>query len=286
MPLRQVCVFIGCLLLVSGILAIPLQAADLPCRACHSQVADSFSSSPHGSAQENVSCVNCHGDAQAHIASPGTGTMQTFKSMPAGNQNSVCSSCHVKSHGPESNGHSLAGITCTNCHAIHSSHSELIDSNTRLDSGFQKPGTALCVECHQAQITQFEFNERHRLAEGALTCISCHDPHNPGSALHSAGVIQSLCAKCHSSASGPFVFEHTASRLEGCTACHEPHGSQNRHMLKHQQVGALCFSCHAQVPQFHAGFTPGAAPRFNERTVCTNCHVAIHGSNLDRLFLR
>ena len=82
------------------------------------------------------------------------------------------------------------------------------------------------------------------------------------------------------------MFEHAASKVDGCTACHTPHGGPNRHMLNHQQVGELCYSCHAAVPQFHLGFSPVGAARFDEKTVCTNCHVTIHGSNLDRLFLR
>ncbi len=286
MPYRQFSIFIGCLVLISGLWANHAHASDIPCGACHSQVADALLSSPHGSSPGSVSCINCHSNGQEHIAAPGAGKMERFESMPAGKQNSVCSSCHVKSHGPETNGHTLAGIKCTNCHTIHAHRAETTGTNKRAELSSKESGSAVCIECHQAQFTQFEFNERHRLTEGALTCISCHDPHSPGQGLLSAGLVQSPCEKCHSSVSGPFVFEHTASRLEGCTACHEPHGSQNRHMLKHQQVGALCYSCHAQVPQFHAGFAPGAAPRFNERTVCTNCHVAIHGSNLDRLFLR
>jgi predicted CXXCH cytochrome family protein len=100
------------------------------------------------------------------------------------------------------------------------------------------------------------------------------------------GFKQSQCADCHPDTEGPFVFEHPVSRVDGCVACHEPHGSPNRHMLKIQDVGALCYTCHAEVPQFHTGFSPVAPPRFNEQTVCTNCHVTIHGSNLDPLFLR
>jgi hypothetical protein len=49
-------------------------------------------------------------------------------------------------------------------------------------------------------------------------------------------------------------------------------------MLKFQEVGALCFSCHTQVPGFHASFTL--------ETNCANCHSSIHGSNFDRFFLK
>ena len=57
-------------------------------------------------------------------------------------------------------------------------------------------------------------------------------------------------------------------------------------VLTHQDTGALCYTCHASVPQFHLGFAPVGSPRFGQQSVCTNCHVTIHGSNLDRNFLR
>ena len=100
------------------------------------------------------------------------------------------------------------------------------------------------------------------------------------------GFDDQTCARCHADKTGPFIFEHAASRAEGCGACHEPHGSPNRYLLTHQQEGALCYSCHAMVPQFHTGFGPGGPPRFGLDTVCTNCHATVHGSNLDRNFLR
>jgi predicted CXXCH cytochrome family protein len=84
--------------------------------------------------------------------------------------------------------------------------------------------------------------------------------------------------KCHAAKGSPFVFEHASGFVEGCTACHHPHGSPNRYMLSFQSIGELCYSCHGVVPSFHS--------RFNADTVCTNCHYAIHGSNLDPFFLK
>ena len=121
---------------------------------------------------------------------------------------------------------------------------------------------------------------------GVLECTSCHDPHAPATRSLLGGFKQQPCATCHADKSGPFVFEHGASRTEGCTACHSPHGSPNRHLLAHQRVGELCLTCHAAVPQFHAGFNPATPPRFGLDTQCTSCHSAIHGSNFHPFFLR
>jgi DmsE family decaheme c-type cytochrome len=116
----------------------------------------------------------------------------------------------------------------------------------------------VCLDCHQDSFAQFQFNERHRLEEGVVECTSCHNPHNPQVGMELGGFKQSVCSDCHADVEGPFVHEHAASRVEGCAACHEPHGSPNRHMLKIQEVGALCYSCHADAPQFHLGFSPTA----------------------------
>jgi predicted CXXCH cytochrome family protein len=111
-------------------------------------------------------------------------------------------------------------------------------------------------------VAQFALNEKHRP--------------DPREAL--TGAKQRQCQTCHADKTGPFVIEHDAVRVEGCMACHDAHGSPNRHMLSFQSVGELCYSCHALVPSFHSRFTP--------ETVCTNCHTSIHGSFLDRSFLR
>jgi DmsE family decaheme c-type cytochrome len=142
------------------------------------------------------------------------------------------------------------------------------------------------VDCHAETVSDFAFNERHRLTEGILECTSCHDPHSRENRSLLGGFQHEQCATCHNDKGGPFIFEHAASRVEGCTACHSPHGSPNRHMLTHQSVAELCYTCHAEVPQFHSGFSPVGPPRFDLDTQCVNCHLTIHGSNLDPLFLR
>ena len=87
------------------------------------------------------------------------------------------------------------------------------------------------------------------------------------------------CLKCHTDKAGPFIFEHEASAIEGCSSCHEVHGSPNRRLLKFQSVGELCFSCHAAAPSWHRGLKSADAN-------CASCHSAVHGSNLDPLFLK
>lgn len=267
--------------LLGFVLLCPLAlAAEPPCAACHRETAEAFASNVHGATGDG-SCTTCHGDGIGHPGTPNA--VRTFDDEPPAERSAPCKGCHRNIHPPTtSNAHDQAGVSCSDCHMVHDTSPPL------RPTGFERmpSSSAVCFECHEDTFAQFAFSERHRLAEGSVSCTSCHDPHGPDKRRHLAGFKQSECATCHADAEGPFVFEHAASRVEGCSSCHVAHGSPNRHLLTHQRVGELCYSCHALVPQFHLGFSPVGAPRFDENTVCTNCHVTIHGSNLDRNFLR
>lgn len=255
------------------------------CETCHADLAISLTTTPHGASHGDggVACEQCHRDAAAHAAAPpAPHGMLTFRDDDAEATDRACGTCHDANTHP-AGVHRRAGVACTDCHGVH----EPLTQPLALP-GFERVdrASASCQGCHQDVFTRFSFNESHRIAQGSVGCTSCHDPHQVDTRRHLGGFKSAPCADCHADADGPFVFEHAASRVEGCTACHDPHGSPNRRLLTHQSVGELCYSCHTVMPAFHFGFVPGAPPRFDLNTVCTNCHVTIHGSNLDRNFLR
>jgi len=261
--------------------------ANATCVDCHAGQAATLESTPHIALQSDTdsagSCIACHGTGSEHMTNPFAGGVLAFAAESAQEKSAACGSCHTESHNANRSVHARAGIACTDCHAVHSP----ADAAAALP-GFEnlEPGSADCAGCHEDVLVQFAFNKRHRLQENSITCVACHDPHAAPERLQLGAFKRNVCASCHAGKDGPFVFEHAASRVDGCIACHTPHGSPNRHLLAHQDVGAQCYSCHAEVAQFHLGFAPVGAPRFGVDTVCTNCHVSIHGSNFDRLFLK
>ena len=263
--------------------ATALEVVDVEeCAACHEdQVAK-----PHH-AGGSVNCGSCHEGAAAHAEAGGDpelvfgfgddGTAQT--------KSEACLTCHWTEQPRFFTGsHAAVGADCSTCHSIHwpadDSRGALLQSAHDLDRPMENlsASTALCQGCHGEVMAEFELNERHRLREGVLDCVSCHDPHASESRARLGGFKQQQCIECHADKGGPFVFEHPVQQADGCTACHEPHGSQNRHMLKVQRNAELCFTCHVALPGFHS--------RFTADTVCTNCHATIHGSNFDPAFLK
>lgn len=251
------------------------------CAACHGDVVESF----HGAHAGLASCADCHGDATAHVESGGTveSIFSFGPDRPTLAKAQVCLECHGDQHSRfPGSPHAMAGIGCSECHTAHG-ETAAGPNQLRPAAGIDRPMESLtlasttCRECHGAVFSQFELAEGHRLQEGILGCESCHNPHEPTARGMLAGALQPGCADCHGDKTGPFVFEHGSSMVEGCVACHTPHGSTNRHMLKFQRTAELCYSCHPQVPGFHA--------RFTLDTVCTNCHTSIHGSNFHDAFL-
>jgi DmsE family decaheme c-type cytochrome len=279
------------------------QALERACRVCHSDKFSALATTPHGVIDgleyrgltgNAPGCLNCHGDVSAHVgAGGGRGNIFAFHDQAPMAINDVCLGCHADDHPAfDTSPHARGGLSCVDCHTQHGATSparallRLPPPAAGALLGRVGTSSALCADCHQDVLAAFDFNERHRLREGALECVSCHDPHAMPTRSLLGGFKQEQCIDCHEDKGGPFVFEHPASRVEGCTACHTPHGSPNRHLLATQRVAELCIGCHATVPQFHLGFNPAAPPRFNLGTQCTNCHSSIHGSNFDSHFLR
>jgi DmsE family decaheme c-type cytochrome len=242
------------------------------CGACHDDMVKSFAAEPHA-ALGAKSCTACHGSGEKHIEEGTKVGIFAFAASDLVNEKSTrCLTCHAKDN-PQfmTSPHGQASLDCTTCHSIHGENAASPLLKTKENK--------MCATCHEDIFALFQLNERHRLQEGIMTCTTCHDPHAPATRTRLAGFKQEECIKCHTDKGGPFLYEHQASRVEGCTICHEVHGSPNRRMLTFQNIADLCFSCHAEAPAWHANFS-------SEGTNCVTCHSAIHGSNLDKKFLK
>lgn len=274
------------------------------CRGCHPDVWQNFYKNPHyksvaaGLTPESSGCEGCHGPAKKHVeAKGGKATIRAFSILPAKETLSACLACHGKDisrHNIQRSSHTQADVACNSCHSIHKSATP-----KALLSAKQ---SELCVTCHASVKAQFAMPFKHRVNEGFMQCTDCHNPHGAPAAITRMSVRQRMmehslaneqaCIKCHADKRGPFAFEHVAVRVDGCEACHSPHGSMNAKLLRRPTTFTVCLECHNGANGFGRSSTGiptqtashnMADPRYQS---CTTCHVRIHGSNTDPLFLR
>lgn len=280
-------------------------AGNMVCKTCHPDVWSEFYKNPHfqsiASGKEepkNTGCEGCHGPAAAHVkAHGGKATIISFPQLTPKQTIDACLRCHANTLSRaniHSSQHTRNGVACTSCHSVHKA------ATPKYLLAKEEP--ALCYGCHTNVRADFSMPFKHRVNEGFMKCTDCHNPHGSfaptwrmadrPSLVHQAPANEEACLKCHTDKRGPFAFEHPPVRVEGCEMCHSPHGSTNSRLLRRPVVFTLCLECHNGAGTF--GRTLSGVPSLSgthnmldpKYQNCTNCHVRIHGSNSDPLFLR
>lgn len=253
------------------------QAMDLTCMDCHETVkgVKVRPGNYHGN------CDSCHTGGEQHRQALVKG--EAGKGTIALPQVKECLSCHKGDRqlmNWKFSEHSKAEAKCTDCHSIHTSPTS---GRSGLSAGKIDKNSANCARCHQDVASRFNMTAHHPLNEGALSCISCHDPH--GSSRTILKTRSDQCLSCHQAVRGPMVFEHDPV-VEDCMNCHDPHGSPNRRLLNVSQP-MLCLQCHS-IAQGKHGYGSSEPSAVGTRIIsgavlrdCTNCHSAIHGSQQD-----
>jgi DmsE family decaheme c-type cytochrome len=272
------------------------------CLTCHEDIASAFAQNPHHAVETDTkrgwvgkACESCHGPGSNHAGSASAEDIRNPATLTPAETNRVCLACHLgrPAHtGPIQSSHAKNQVACTACHKIHA------NGPFGLVARKLSAINELCATCHVSIWAQFQKPYTHRVAQGAMSCADCHNPHGSlrNAMLHSFAANEPGCFKCHADKRGPFTFDHAPVRFEGCGTCHEPHGSTNPRMLTHQEVRFVCLNCHANLPAAPAatksnaviGVVPPAfhdlrSPRYQS---CSICHQKIHGSSVDRNLLR
>ncbi len=269
------------------------------CQPCHEDIFNSWAKSPHHVVEitpqrgfKGQGCESCHGMGSLHAGSADATLIRNPAKLTAAAADKICLNCHLNqpTHaGRLQSSHANSSVSCVTCHKIH--------ANGPNGLVVRKPReiNAQCAGCHQNVWAQFQKPQHHRLPEGAMSCIDCHNPHgsvrSPMQTMF--GANEPNCFRCHGDKRGPFTFEHAPVRFEGCGSCHEPHGSNNPRMLDRAQVSQVCLECHADLPGLTrtnqpGGVVPPAFHNLNQARFqnCTICHQKVHGSYADRNLLR
>ena len=155
-------------------------ATALRCFRCHSTGPVTLAAGLRVQPSETgVHCEACHGPGRAHAESGGAAPIQNPKRLNAAQINVLCGSCHRQA--------------------------------SDLDDG---------TDWSDAWNVRHEPSYLHRAAcfrnsNGALSCLTCHDPHQP--LKTAASSYDARCISCHPKAA------HTAPiTSRGCVSCHMP----------------------------------------------------------------
>jgi DmsE family decaheme c-type cytochrome len=266
------------------------------CQSCHEDIFNAFQKNPHHQVEtdkkrgfETKACESCHGPGSIHAESMSAADIRNPAKISPAAADKVCLACHLNqpTHvGRISSSHAKNQVACVACHSIHKNGPDGLVARKAADIN------KLCASCHQDVWASFQRPFTHKLPQGAMSCVDCHNPHGtflPRS-MQTVSANEPGCLKCHGDKAGPFVYEHAPVKMEGCTSCHQPHGSSNARMLTRQIVRLVCQECHSNLPgtalaaKGALGTVPPSlhdlnSPRFQN---CTNCHQKVHGSNVNR----
>ena len=266
------------------------------CATCHEDISKAFAKNPHHLVEndkhrgfETKACESCHGPGSKHMESMSAADIRNPGKIKPAEADKVCLTCHLNqpTHvGRINSSHAKNQVSCVTCHSIHKNGPNGLVARKPVDINAQ------CAGCHTDIWASFQRTYRHRLPEGAMSCVDCHNPHGSvrPNMLQTVNANDPGCFNCHGDKRGPFTYEHPPMRLEGCGACHEPHGSANPRMLTRAQVRYVCLECHSNLP------TPTPPPNGTLGTVppalhdlrsplfqnCNVCHQKVHGSYVSR----
>lgn len=270
------------------------------CQGCHEDIFNALKKNLHQLVEtdkkrgfEGRACEACHGPGSNHVGSQSADDIRNPAKLKPTEADRMCLTCHRNQPTLMSriqSSHAKNQVICVSCHSIHKNRPSGLVAPKPTEINQQ------CAQCHADVWARFQRPYTHKLPQGAMSCVDCHNPH--GSVLakmvSTANANEPGCFRCHGDKRGPFIYEHAPMRLEGCGACHEPHGSANPRMLTRAEVRYVCLECHSNLPgpRPPANGTLGTAPpAFHDFRVarfqqCSLCHQKIHGSYVDRRLLK
>jgi hypothetical protein len=159
------------------------------CLSCHTT---GYNSNTGQFVLAGVTCEACHGPYRPE---------HPAESMQVAASEDLCGTCHTTTFAEwASSNHSEAGVSCADCHEVHTQKTHSSDV-----------ANALCAGCHQGQ-TQDTVHAIHIHSTSSIHCTACHlaRPADDASDMvkgqvttaHSFVVSVSTCDDCHTTPLG------------------------------------------------------------------------------------
>jgi Flp pilus assembly protein TadD len=175
---------------------------------------------------QGIDCQRCHGPAEGHVKAartPGTSLAQIRSLVlnPAhlsnDRQMEVCEQCHL-----ETTSHLLPDRI---------RHYDQEPFGYRPDQPLAGFNAYFSRDPEYGRTDNFEIvNAPYRLrqsqcylkSQGALTCETCHDPHDLHKGPESASYYTNICMKCHAANLPQKIALHQHPASNNCVSCHMP----------------------------------------------------------------
>jgi predicted CXXCH cytochrome family protein len=206
----------------------PIDANCLFCHASQSQpiysTENRFAEPPFK--QDGVSCERCHGPASLHIE--GKAHLVNPAKLDASRRDAICQQCHLAGAARvELPGQSLARFR----------PGEALAERVTFFVYESAARSGLKVNSHVENLAASQCQQK---SGAAMSCLSCHDPHDAPKPAERADYYRNRCLQCHQSERLPA----THNRNADCTSCHMPrqratdggHGVMTDHAIPRQAI--------------------------------------------------
>jgi tetratricopeptide (TPR) repeat protein len=175
---------------------------------------------------EGIDCQRCHGPGAAHVAAaktPGTSVEQIRAQivnpvrLSKDRQMEVCEQCHLE--------------TTSTLLPDRIRHYDQEPFGYKADQPLADFISYYSRDPAKGRIDNFEIvNGAYRLrqsqcflqSQGALTCESCHNPHDLHKGAESASYYANVCMKCHAANLPAKIALHQHPAGNDCVSCHMP----------------------------------------------------------------
>jgi predicted CXXCH cytochrome family protein len=125
--------------------------------------------------------------------------------------------------------------------------------------------------------------KQHQVLHGPLNvnaCDACHESTDvPKHKFQLKRKPTELCSFCHVIDTGKAPFVHKPIETGECMGCHNPHGGFDRRLLKPNEMGRACATCHKDHDFHGKAFVHGPVAAGE----CYGCHNAHAGDNKNLL---
>jgi tetratricopeptide (TPR) repeat protein len=157
--------------------------------------------------QAGVGCERCHGPGAAHLEvhSKGAAIVNPAK-LSAEQRDSVCMQCHLEGN---------VAIERPARHVYDFRPGDILDDYVRHYLLTGNPASGLGANSQFEALAQSTCKKK---SGDAMSCTSCHNPHESPSAEARASYFRGKCLACHGNA---FAATHHPDKTD-CTACHMP----------------------------------------------------------------